>query len=258
MPLHLLLASLALLLAGCATSPEGAITQVSTINALLAGGYDGQMSLPELRTHGDFGIGTFDRLDGEMILLDGRFHQARVDGSVATPSPDLKTPYAVVTWFRPTATRTVAQPLDIAGIEKALLAMFPNPNAFCAVRARGHFARVKVRSVPPQKKPYPLLIEASKGQAVFERRDVAGTLVGFRAPAWIQGISVPGAHFHFFSDDGRTAGHLLDGTLDRGEVAAQACHLFTMVLPRDEGGIAHLNLTGDRSAELEKVESDRR
>ncbi|MFZ4695368.1 MAG: acetolactate decarboxylase [Verrucomicrobiia bacterium] len=256
MPLRLLL--LALFLAGCATSPEGAITQVSTINALLAGGYDGQMRLAELRSHGDFGIGTFDRLDGEMILLDGRFHQAKVDGSVATPSPDLKTPYAVVTWFRPTATHTVAQPLDIAGIEKALLAMFPNPNAFCAVRARGHFVRVKVRSVPPQKKPYPLLIEASKGQAVFERRDVAGTLVGFRSPAWIHGISVPGAHFHFFSDDGRTAGHLLECALDRGTIEAQDGDRFTTILPRDKGDTPHLDLTADRSRDLQKVESDRR
>lgn len=259
MPLRrLLLSALALLLAGCATPPEGAITQVSTINALLAGGYDGQMSLAELRTHGDLGIGTFDRLDGEMVLLDGRFHQAKADGTVVTPSLNLKTPYAVVTRFRPTAKQTVIRPLDVAGIEKTLLARFPNPNTFCAVRARGHFALVKVRSVPPQKKPYPLLLEASKKQAVFERHDVTGTLVGFRSPAWINGISVPGPHFHFYSDDGRTAGHLLDGTLDRGEIETQACDHFTMVLPHDEGGIAHLDLTGDRSRELRKVESERR
>lgn len=249
---------LALLLAGCAAPRDGAITQVSTINALLAGGYDGQMALSELAEHGDLGIGTFDRLDGEMVLLDGRFRQAKADGSVVTPPPNLRTPYAVVTWFRPTATRPVPRPLDVAGIEKTLLAMFPNPNAFCAMRARGHFASVKVRSVPPQKKPYPLLLEASRKQAVFVRRDVEGALVGFRSPSWVNGVSIPGPHFHFCSDDGRTAGHVLDCVLDRGAIEGQACDRFTMVLPHDEGGTARLDLATDRSRDLQKVESDRR
>lgn len=257
MPFRLLLLALAVALAGCSTPREATLTQVSTINALLAGGFDGQVSLAELRTHGDLGIGTFDHLDGEMVLLDGRFHQARSDGSVVTPSLGLKTPYAAVTWFRPTATRAVGRPLDLAGVEKALLGMFPDPNSFCAVRARGHFSLVRVRSVPPQQKPYPLLLEASRKQAVFERRDVEGTLVGFRAPAWAGGITVPGPHFHFYSDDGRTAGHLLGCAIERGEIEGQACERFTMVLPRAGGG-AHLDLATDRSRELEKVESDRR
>jgi acetolactate decarboxylase len=193
-----------------------------------------------------------------MVLLDGRFHQAKADGTVAAPPPGMKTPFAAVTRFRPTATRSVTSPVDVAGVEKVLLAMFPNPNAFCAVRVRGHFARVKVRSVPPQEKPYPPLLEASRRQAVFERRDVEGTLVGFRSPAWANGITVPGPHFHFYSDDGRTAGHILDCAIDRGEIEGQACDHFTMVLPRGGKGVAHLDLTADRSRELEKVESDRR
>jgi acetolactate decarboxylase len=51
------------------------IFQTSTIDALLDGAYDGDVSFRELREHGAFGLGTLDALDGEMIALDGRFYR---------------------------------------------------------------------------------------------------------------------------------------------------------------------------------------
>ncbi len=248
-PLLVLLA-----LAGGCAQPRGAITQISTIDALLAGSFDGQMTLAALRTHGDFGIGTFDRLDGEMILLDGRFHQARSDGTVTVPSDRLTTPYAMVTRFRPETTLAVTRALDFHELERALHDACPNPNLFCAVRAKGHFRSVTFRSVPPQKKPYPLLLEASRHQAVFQHHDLDGTLIGFRSPAYVKGVAVPGCHFHFISDDGRVGGHVLECVMDRGEIAAQACARFTMILPQGESDFDKLDLSRDRSRELEKVE----
>lgn len=49
------------------------IFQLSTINALLEGVFDGNMSYGQLKQHGDFGIGTFNGLDGEMIAFDAAF-----------------------------------------------------------------------------------------------------------------------------------------------------------------------------------------
>lgn len=48
-------------------SPE--LFQYSTLEALLGGVYDGEVTVGELLTHGDFGLGTFNSLDGEMIIL---------------------------------------------------------------------------------------------------------------------------------------------------------------------------------------------
>ncbi|MCA1738575.1 MAG: acetolactate decarboxylase, partial [Actinobacteria bacterium] len=38
---------------------------------MLDGNYDGELTFAELGARGDFGLGTFDALDGEMIGLDG-------------------------------------------------------------------------------------------------------------------------------------------------------------------------------------------
>ncbi|NLO29340.1 MAG: alpha-acetolactate decarboxylase, partial [Methanosarcina mazei] len=54
--------------------------QVSTIDALLLGVYDGVLPVSDLKTHGDFGIGTFDGLEGEMLALDGNYYQIKTDG----------------------------------------------------------------------------------------------------------------------------------------------------------------------------------
>src|SRR6202158_1160555 len=56
------------------------IFQTSTVDALMEGASQGDMTMGELKTHGDFGLGTFDGLDGEMIELDGKVFQVRADG----------------------------------------------------------------------------------------------------------------------------------------------------------------------------------
>src|ERR1700677_1752512 len=75
--------------------------QVSTSTALVKGVYNGVVRIGELKQHGDFGLGTFDGLDGEMLALDGHFYQVQSSGKVSEPSDDARVPFAVVTTFRP-------------------------------------------------------------------------------------------------------------------------------------------------------------
>ena len=49
--------------------------QVSTAIALVEGIYQGAVRVGTLREHGDLGLGTFENLDGEMIIVDGHFFQ---------------------------------------------------------------------------------------------------------------------------------------------------------------------------------------
>ena len=85
--------------------------QTSTLQALMAGVYDGDLTYQELARHGDFGLGTFDALDGEMIALDGAFYQIKADGRVYPVAGAMKTPFAAVTFFKAGRTHMIEMPL---------------------------------------------------------------------------------------------------------------------------------------------------
>src|SRR3954462_12525815 len=105
---HLLAVLAVALLAGCA-APRNTVTQIRAIDALLAGAYDGQTPSGELTRKGDLGLGTFDKLDGEMVVLDGHIYQVRADGKVYSPAPSVTTPFAAVVKFRPTGSAALKE-----------------------------------------------------------------------------------------------------------------------------------------------------
>jgi acetolactate decarboxylase len=184
--------------------------QASTIGALLDGAFDGDLSFAELAAHGDLGLGTLNRLDGEMIALDGEFFRADVDG-VLSPIPGAaKTPFAVVTRFEPEVDARIEGPLSHERLLARLDELIPAGASSCAIRLDGRFELVRARSVPAQSPPYRPLAEVVADQHVFELEDVAGTMLGFRFPAYAEGIEVGGYHLHFLSDDRRRGGHVLD------------------------------------------------
>ena len=184
--------------------------QASTIGALLTGAYDGDVSFGELAQHGDLGLGTLNALDGEMIAVDGLFYRADVEGAIHQVSGSAKTPFAVMIFFTPTAELD----LDTALTQDELLARLdeglPAEAPSWAVRIDGSFDLIRARSVPRQQPPYRPLSEVVDDQHVFELRDVAGTLVGFRFPDYSEGIEVSGYHLHFISEDRSRGGHVLD------------------------------------------------
>lgn len=234
--------------------PEG-ITQVATIDSLLAGVYDGEMTLAELGRHGDFGIGTFDRLDGEMVLADGVFYQVRGDGKVYRPSLQTKTPFASVMFFpKNTKAVPVGAPLDYEAICRKIDELAPNMNVPVAVRLEGKFSGVRTRSVPAQQKPYRPLAEVTATQPEFDLGNIAGMVVGFRLPAYVRGINVPGYHLHFLSDDFTRGGHILHLSMDTGTIRLAPAHRFQIVLPQNIADFSTADLAKDRSEELERVE----
>jgi len=245
--------SLILLLTGCATAPKDTLMQVSTIDALLAGAYDGQMTLAELSRYGDFGLGTFNALDGEMIALDGEIWQAKSDGTLHRPAPTETTPFAATVRFSADQTVSINEPINFETLQAKIDELAPNKNLFLAVRADGEFSHMKIRVIPRQKKPYPPLAEAAKHQPVYKYTNVTGTVVGFRCPAYVKGINVPDYHLHFISNDRTRGGHILAFTLEKAGLALDVCNRFNLILP-DAEHFGSLDLTQDRSEELEKVE----
>jgi acetolactate decarboxylase len=184
--------------------------QASTIGALLDGSYDGDLTFAELAEHGDLGLGTLNGLDGEMIALDGSFYRADVEGAIHPVAGAQRTPFAVVSRFEPAIDTSI----DGASSHEELLArldeLIPADAASCAIRLDGRFDLVRARSVPLQSPPYRPLTEVVAEQHVFELADVEGTMVGFRFPAYVEGIEVGGYHLHFISEDRSRGGHVLD------------------------------------------------
>jgi acetolactate decarboxylase len=198
------------------------ITQVSVLNDLMIGRYDGVMPIPELLRSGDFGLGTLDHLDGELIVLDGRAYQARGDGVVVAAGPDRSTPFAIVTPFEPDGEFPCPRVGNLADLDARLEAL-GQTNNFQAVRVDGRFAAITLRSVHRQEPPYPPLGEVVKSQSVWAHKEVSGTLVGLRSPAWVGGLNVPGYHWHFLSDDRTVGGHVLDCRAREGRVQYEVC-----------------------------------
>ena len=175
--------------------------QASTIGALLDGSFEGDLTFAELAEHGDLGLGTLNGLDGEMIAIDGEFLRADVDGNLSEVGPGERTPFAVVTEFEPTVEGEMTAGLDHESILAALDSMARPGTSSFAVRLDGRFASVRARSVPRQAPPYRPLAEVVADQHVFELTDVEGSMVGFRFPAYVEGIEVAGYHLHFVDSD---------------------------------------------------------
>jgi acetolactate decarboxylase len=221
--------------AGCtrqaATQERDTMYQVSTFNALSQGVYDGSEAFGALKEHGDVGLGTLNALDGELICIDGTFYQAKSDGSVVAVGDSATTPFAVVTYFDSDRTINAANITSLASYLAALNSSLENRNVMYAIEAHGHFSHIKVRSVPAQQKPYPVLTEAIKNQTVFEFDNIDGTIVGVWFPDYMAGVNVAGFHLHFISDDHKRGGHLLDCSAADLTTALDLTDDFQMTLP---------------------------
>jgi acetolactate decarboxylase len=229
--------------------------QVSTIDALMLGVYDGIQPISELKKHGDFGIGTFDALEGEMIALDGEVYQAKADGGVYLVMDNATTPFATITKFDRDFSLTTGQPMNFSVFSKDMSTRLPSQNMIYAVRVHGTFPWMKVRAIPAQQKPYPTLTDAAKNQSVYTYTYTTGTLVGVYMPAFFDGLNVPGYHLHFLSDDHQTGGHILDFVVPANTtVEYDITPKFEMLLPTS-GAFTGVNLSQDLSKELVRVES---
>ena len=245
---------LALLLSGqCTAQDDDVLFQVSTIDALMQGVFDGFYSFNDLEAQGDFGIGTFDALEGEMIALDGDYYQVKADGVAYPVQGNMTAPFAAVTRFEVDQTAAVENAGNFTELARQLDRHLPSRNAFYALRIDGTFPYIQTRSVPAQEKPYPRLAEAVENQSVFNFTNVTGSVVGIWAPEFAKGVNVPGYHLHFITEDRKAGGHILDIQVANATAQVDVTAGFAMQLP-SSGDFYEVDLTGDLQEELEKIE----
>lgn len=227
--------------------------QYSTIQALMEGIYDGDLTFRGLRKHGDFGIGTFNALDGEMIGVDGKFYQVKVDGVAYPVVETTRTPFANVTFFRAEKTIKINKSVSYNELEKYLGELLPSANLIYAVKITGTFPFIKTRSVPRQQKPYPRLTDVVKQQAVFEFNKVKGVIVGFRTPSFLSGVNVAGYHLHFITEDRRAGGHVLDFRMEEARIEISQMTEFDLQLPQNAEFLQKDLMVGGEKA-IDRVE----
>ncbi len=262
----ILLSLLAIAITGCSVSrvfPRYAgnpierretVVQVSTIDALMNGVYDGVMPVEAVREYGDFGIGTYAGLDGEMLEVGGTFYQIKADGIAYRVSDATETPFAAVTFFDIDREERLSEGLSYGQLQEFLDSVIPTENIFYAIRVDGTFSYMKTRSVPAQQKPYPLLAEVVKNQPVFEFNNVEGTNEGFRCPAYVAGLNVPGYHLHFITKGRDAGGHVLEFTVRDAVAYVDNTSEFLMILPGEGSDFYKIGLGQSGQGDVEKVE----
>ena len=226
--------------------------QVSTSAALVEGLYQGAVRVSRLLAHGDFGLGTFIDLDGEMVVLDGVCYQVSPNGSVGIVDGDRLIPYAVVTRFNAEFVKQFRQLDGVAELVSVCDELRDSDNVFYAFRVEGRFSLVKTRvmkAVPEGSN----LKAAASGQEEFLFESVTGTLVGIWSPGFAGSFSVPGYHFHFLSTDRRRGGHVLE--CKAVDVTVRGCTMSEMhvSLPETEEFLK-ADLTRDPQDDLTSAE----
>lgn len=232
--------------------PVHTLFQVSTSGALVEGIYQKAVSSTLLLNYGDFGIGTFDNLDGEMVVLDGAIYQVRSNGTVTQIQGDTGTPFAVVVRFVADQKETITEARSFEDLRNLCDKYRDSANLFYAVRVDGHFDCVHTRAMKATPGGLPLA-QAAAIQPEFEFHDIEGTLVGIWAPGFSSALNIAGYHFHFLSSDRTKGGHLLDCAGKNLKAQIERLTDFHLSLPESEEFL-RADLTKDPSKDLAYAE----
>lgn len=228
--------------------------QYSIIDALMAGVFDGDLTIGQLKKKGDFGVGTFNRVDGELLIDKGHVYKISYDGSVKEVPDSDSTSAAFVKFFKADTVIHLNGPgLTYEKVQEQIRHML-NPNGIYALRISATFPTMTTRAEKPASKPYTSLPEHLKhNQIVFELKNTKGICSGFLLPPYLARTNVPGFHLHYLADDHKSGGHIFNFTADAVTVEVDMAKGFT-IENNTNAEFGKVNLQPDRGAELKKIE----
>lgn len=248
--------------AGCceetAPADRESVYQVALLQSLAQGHFDGIVTVGELKAHGDTGIGTFEGVNGEMIVLDGVVYQAIHDGSVVIPPDSETVPFSNVTFFEPDLQVRLTDVPDMASLQERLnqTVRGNGANLFYMVRISGEFPAIKARSEYKQEKPYRELdVALAADQIECDYENVRGTMVGLYCPSFMGGLNSIGWHFHFITEDRTRGGHVLQVSVGSADAAFDATPAFALALPEDDTGFQSMDLGRNMDEAIRRAET---
>ena len=197
--------------------------------------FEGDITAAEVKANGDIGLGSYNLLDGELIMLDGQMYQAKEDGTVIKPTDDTKVVYANVTFFDIEDAFELGPVPDYQTLRTHINEKLPSKNMFYAFRIHGDFSKMKCGGLHKQQKPFDKGLDVLiPNRPVFERENFSGTMVGFFCPDFIGDINAAGYHLHFISDDKTFAGHVMEFEAKNLSVEIDEINEYQFVLPQTE------------------------
>lgn len=239
-----------------AFAADGAVYQAALLQSLAKGHLDGFITVGELKKHGDTGIGTFDGLNGEMIVLDGVVYQAIADSSIVVVDNAVTVPFSNVAFFEADFNKKFRNVASKDELEAQLNKIVEKNgrNSFYVIKLEGTFNQIDFRSEYAQKKPYPTLLNAlAKDQTEFTAKNVDGTIVGLYCPSYMNGLNSVGWHFHFITADKKRGGHVMGLNLKNGAMSLGKYDRFEMILPETKK-FQGFDFTVDANKDIEKAE----
>jgi acetolactate decarboxylase len=205
--------------------------QLQLAHVLLDGGYDGVTTLEEALAGGDTGLGTVDRLDGELVVVDGQPWRVDWQGRAELLPLQTRTPFAVVSSMDDPKTQRL-QDVDREQVLACIQDLTGDPGAVITVRIEGAFEYVLVRSVPPQDPPYRPYVEVCQTDEVrWEHKPFFGVFVGFVFPDLSPGAAIPGLHLHGLDRMRTTGGHNHEMRVRDAKLSVSASRDVIMQLP---------------------------
>ncbi len=224
----------------------------------IGGLYDAYYPYTKLKQHGDFGLGAPAKLDGELIMLHGKFYQTQFTGKTTLMSDTVKTPYAAVCFFRANNVFKPGKQLNKAALFHYLDSVLSNQNGMYAIHIIGSFSYIKTRAFPPvHQKPYLPLAAMLDRQHFFEFHTISGDMVGYRLPAFAEGPMISGYHFHFLSDSKDKGGHMIDVIADNITIEVDILTSYTIDLPQTND-FKNFDFRKDRKEEIKSVENGKK
>ena len=240
------------------TNNTDTLFQVSTLQALMQGYYYPVSTVGELKQNGDFGIGCFEAVNGELIMVDGVVYQAIHDSSILVPDNNTTIPYATVTFFNNDISFELENVSSMENLKEQLnkIVNENGNNIFYFVRIDGTFDTLYYRSEYAQKEPYKPLAKAMEtDQTFFNKENETGTIVGLYCPDFMDKLNSPGWHFHFITQDKKSGGHLLNLSSKKIAVQLDKKTDFKMILPEEEK-FQNMQLSKDMSKDMIEVETN--
>ena len=208
-----LVASVPLATANDAPTPAGWVSQIGTFDYLVQPDYDGLAPVRDGVRGATIGLGTFDRLDGELVMIGGTTYRVGIDGIPRVVSTSRTTPWVEAVRFTPQASMRVPAGTECSALAPLIDDLAGTTGGMVAARLIGAFDVLTARSVPAQSQPYLPLAEVVATQTVFPLTDVSATLVGFRTGPDLMGVGAPGLHLHGLTKARDAGGHILGCTV---------------------------------------------
>jgi len=196
-----------------AAQPEATFYQYNIWAAFVNRVFDGHLKVSELKQHGNIGLGSFDHLDGELVMLDGKAYRIREDGTISEGKEEDEIVYADACFSKSDKAVDVDSFTNYTSLRNQLNKQLPSANHFYAFTIYGVFDSVTLGGLHKQSPPYTQGLDVLiPKRPVFKGTNVAGTMVGFYCPQFIGDINTAAYHFHFISDDKKLGGHVMEIT----------------------------------------------